>query len=308
MTHPIIELMVELGSEPGEASTIEPTMTTEEVLQSMFTENTGRHMLDSGGAYGRAWERNQGVDFDTVPETSMELYVREASKYDSNKAEGDLTVDIMVTVNAYHWLRQRVEFDPEMDATFREFADAPEQADDYWLGIMEKFAEQRDSGGYEPSYTVNTYNGEDCLSQTLQYTVWSDSERDECFVALQVHGGADVRGGYTAPRVFTIAEPYSLYDNADYEIGCNGEGIPEHHPGQLGIDGEPVGEQRCYAGWSYRGGYMDYAEVPDLDEFPVERGTEGKIGVLVVDEDTGTLFCPMCKGGKLTAYAPCPSY
>ena len=25
----------------------------------MLQENTGRHMLDSGGAYGRHWERNQ---------------------------------------------------------------------------------------------------------------------------------------------------------------------------------------------------------------------------------------------------------
>lgn len=32
---------------------------TERVLIAMLTENTGRHMLDSGGAYGRNWERNR---------------------------------------------------------------------------------------------------------------------------------------------------------------------------------------------------------------------------------------------------------
>ena len=29
----------------------------------MLTENTGKHMLDSGGAYGRHWERNQKKSF-----------------------------------------------------------------------------------------------------------------------------------------------------------------------------------------------------------------------------------------------------
>jgi len=33
---------------------------TADILAGMFTENTGRHMLDSGGAYGRNWEHNQG--------------------------------------------------------------------------------------------------------------------------------------------------------------------------------------------------------------------------------------------------------
>ena len=41
-----------------------------QVVYSMITENTGRHMLDSGGAYGRHWERNQKLsldDFESLP-------------------------------------------------------------------------------------------------------------------------------------------------------------------------------------------------------------------------------------------------
>lgn len=34
-------------------------MKTKHLIYEMLTENTGRHMLDSGGAYGRNWERNQ---------------------------------------------------------------------------------------------------------------------------------------------------------------------------------------------------------------------------------------------------------
>lgn len=39
-------------------------MNTKEVILSQLQENTGRHMLDSGGAYGRSWERNQGKTWD----------------------------------------------------------------------------------------------------------------------------------------------------------------------------------------------------------------------------------------------------
>ena len=34
-------------------------MNAKELIYKMLTENTGVHMLDSGGAYGRNWERNQ---------------------------------------------------------------------------------------------------------------------------------------------------------------------------------------------------------------------------------------------------------
>ena len=34
------------------------TLNTREALHAMLTTNTGSHMLDSGGAYGRNWERN----------------------------------------------------------------------------------------------------------------------------------------------------------------------------------------------------------------------------------------------------------
>ena len=38
--------------------------TIEQTIFEMITENTGSHMLDSGGAYGRNWQRNQGKTID----------------------------------------------------------------------------------------------------------------------------------------------------------------------------------------------------------------------------------------------------
>jgi hypothetical protein len=39
-------------------------------------------------------------------------------------------------------------------------------------------------------------------------------------VALQIHGGCDVRGGYTKPRIFSLTDEYSIMRNADGCIQC----------------------------------------------------------------------------------------
>ena len=53
------------------------TRSTDEVIVAMLTENTGRHFLDSGGAYGRNWERNSGktvADFKSKPSATLEIW------------------------------------------------------------------------------------------------------------------------------------------------------------------------------------------------------------------------------------------
>ena len=62
------------------ARTLEPepetdTRTTAEVIADMLRENTGKHFLDSGGAYGRHWERNQDRDFSAEPYAEVEFNV-----------------------------------------------------------------------------------------------------------------------------------------------------------------------------------------------------------------------------------------
>ena len=50
---------------------------------------------------------------------------------------------------------------------------------------------------------INTYNDDCILSQTLQI-IYSDSifESDNQIIALSIHNGADVRGGYTDFKIF----------------------------------------------------------------------------------------------------------
>lgn len=74
--------------------------------------------------------------------------------------------------------------------------------------------------------TVNTYNGEDLLSQVLQYIYFTNQSGE--FVVLQIHGGADVRGGYTAPHVFELNDELNIFNNAKAVIHCTGrDRLPE---------------------------------------------------------------------------------
>ena len=229
MTDPVIDfahVMTEVFSEPGKPSQPED-LTTASVLKSMLTENTGRHMLDSGGAYGRAWERNQGVDFDMEPEAWADFrwgYI-------------DLTVSV------YHAISEVAEYHAEGDRIFHEWANSGDRVNEGWLPLMEAFTE--DIGGLGlysdgPPMTINTYNGESNLSQVLQYTFFTleedtpitdylDLERPEdaepvvlaegAYVLLQIHGGCDVRGGYTQPRLFELT---SYEETEFFDLGLRG--------------------------------------------------------------------------------------
>ena len=170
------------------------TTNTAEVLAAMFTENTGAHFLDSGGAYGRNYERHAGKtarDFLNAPA------VNNCGDY--------------FTVNAFHWLNDRLSYSPVMDSAFQTYLD---QSEEHYLTDMEEFPTTL---GAENIYTINTYNGDDALDQTLQFTQFEVGGR--YYYALQVHGGCDVRGGYTRPRIFE-GDDCALYDFERVSVRC----------------------------------------------------------------------------------------
>jgi hypothetical protein len=239
---------------------------TQKVLAAMLTENTGRHMLDSGGAYGRHWERNGGLTAEDFAKRPVATWVWRGE---------------YVVLDVFHWLSERVEYAEELDAELERFAE--ERPDDGWLAIAEEFAEQR--WPESSRTTVNTYNSEDSLSQTLQYVhVNYDSSYDgEEYVLLQIHGGCDVRGGYTRPRVFAVTgDEYCMWENNDFAVSCSGlvpaqtetlPGFPdatvEHHA--WSVQGSEVSD--------YDGSYCDWSEVFDAERW---------------DEERETLTCPSC--------------
>ena len=173
-------------------------MRIKELIFDMLTENTGRHPLDSGGAYGRAWERNQArtiEDFENEPE----------EKYTYHKSGNYLER----TVSVFHFLSQL-----DMDELCEEFNAMP---CDYWDADDEVYGVSKAQWDWlkanhvvRVGYTFNTYNGDSDLSQILQGS-WV-TINGEVYLLLQIHGGCDARGGYTNAKLFTTPEEHMIHE------------------------------------------------------------------------------------------------
>jgi hypothetical protein len=74
--------------------------------------------------------------------------------------------------------------------------------------------------------TVNVANEEHLLDQVILFLFFT-MER-ESYVVLQIHGGADVRGGYSDPRVFSLGDRFddalAMFDYGRGAVICTGEG------------------------------------------------------------------------------------
>jgi hypothetical protein len=238
-----------------------PPTLTEQVIAGMLTEPTGRHMLDSGDAYGRHWQRNAGMTAESFAERPTASWGWRGE---------------YVIVDLYHWLTERLSFAEELDAEFQRFAE--QRPDDGWLSIAEEFAEQRWSEAERS--TINTCNGEDSLSQTIQYVLVLDHAAGEEYVILQIHGGCDLRGGYTQPRVFAvIGDEYCMYENADFAAGCTGLIPPQAET----LPGFPDSEVQ-YHYW-----YQRYGEL-----FTDDGGNADADFSETWDEEAETVMCPAC--------------
>jgi hypothetical protein len=168
------------------------TKKTEDIIYEMLTENTGGSILDSGGAYGRHWQRNQTKtleDFKTGPNAWLE------PKYG------------IVTRSLFLFLNDHLTIDEPLTAHFDKFAELNPDAGYYelmelWLDTLGVEPEGR-GDIYKGRWVFNTYNFDGCLlNQDIQAAFFDLNGND--YIILQVHGGCDARGGYTKPRVFSL--------------------------------------------------------------------------------------------------------
>jgi len=299
----------------------------------MLTENTGSHFLDSGGypsydkngnyigssqGYGRNWEQNQHRRFDAEKATIL--------KFDTNPKE------ILVTHNVYHWLKDRIHYAYDWDAMFHDMYVPEIDPGEHkgWLELMEEFGDWLRDKSYEVAglygdgepFTRNTYNGECLLSQVLQYTYLEVDKGEgwETIILLQIHGGCDIRGGYTRPKVFYADEQILM--NADSVIFCSENRDHEwstddgYHWYYQGCAGYGAGKQleeydfHSIEDWQEENG-VDPFEIPFVDPNQLKLGFYNQVevidkptykayGIVLVDEDYHG-YCPIC-GGKLTAY------
>jgi len=290
---------------------------TERKVVEMLRENTGVAMCDSGGTpkydkdgkyigseygYGRSYERNRGRKFKDEPAAVLEGGYGEIS----------------VTRNVFHFIVENATYDAKETKRFNRWAKRVDKNNHKgWLELMEAYPYWlRDDRGHEVGglygdgepCTVNTYNGECILSQTLQFVLFTiDGEQK---VLLQVHGGCDVRGGYTAPKIFSIEDCFLNYN--DSVIVCERH---DPHKGEGVLPGmkEAVEEQYERHEWRTDDGYHWYPDgicgknhkqletyeilKEEEEEQVAERGKDRKIHV---DED-GNAYCPLC-GNKLKVF------
>jgi len=180
-------------------------MKANKLVFELLTQNTGRHFLDSGGAYGRHWERNQGKSFDDFkaePSATLEVYRWER--------DGKVSFDFSPTVSLFHHLSDCLELDSICEE-FNSLPVADWDSGDFY-GVSADGEEWLKASGFEEEgNSFNSYNWGANFSQTIQgHFLDLDGEK---YALLQIHGGCDVRGGYTDARLFKIksGENYSLF-------------------------------------------------------------------------------------------------
>ena len=173
----------------------------------MLQQNTGEALCDSGGVYGRHWERNAKrtqKDFENEPVVS------------GNKEDGE-------TISVYHYLTEEAGL--SLDDLCDEYNNLKCDAFDSDIyGVSKKQKKWLDKKGFKVVNDFNSYNDECYLSQVIQGTYITDRDNDDAnYVLLQIHQGCDVRGGYTDAKLFKlgnglgglIPEIYLLPDNQE---------------------------------------------------------------------------------------------
>lgn len=178
----------------------------ERLIYKMLTTNTGKHMLDSGGTDGRGWQRNQKK---TIADFRNEPTVEPFSEWDLK----DITdsSDLVPTVSLFHHLRNSLELDDTCKAFNRLPVKDWDGAEAYGLSKRgERFLEEHE---LMIGSTWNSYNAESNLNQIVQgawVTRFEDISNLDSpeYVLLQIHNGADARGGYTDAKLFKVSDEY----------------------------------------------------------------------------------------------------
>jgi hypothetical protein len=178
-------------------------MTIEKIIYKMLTESTGEHFLDSGGAYGRHWQRNQKK---SLNDFKNEKYIT----FD----------DDLATKSLFHHLTESLTFNSELTNKLNNwikkdkyhYSDNPKGR----CNDMES-VEQFMSEIIYPDKKINchyTYNEDNVLSQDIQFIYSEIYESD--IIALSIHNGCDARGGFTDYKIFNVNWDSFLSYSPDY--------------------------------------------------------------------------------------------
>lgn len=184
---------------------------TERALYEMLGENTGTHMLDSGGAYGRGWQRiRAGVrDLRETPIVTVDI------NYDGESFSLERSL--------FRFLAENLGLTDDALALQEIYDQFVKDSTDPHLVDMEAFADEMlainyaiEQGEYfTTGKACNTY-GNSALDGVIQFVLINTE--DETFILLQTHNGCDIRWGYSTPRVFEVSEEFAFMD--DFHAKC----------------------------------------------------------------------------------------
>src|SRR5271166_509568 len=156
---------------------------TQKVLACMMRENTGASILDSGGAYGRAWQRALKEDFGKRERATLEARVS-TSPY--GRRPNVLELDLSVTIDLFTFLSEKLEYDRALTRQFEKFSALPENEDGHWLDLMRAFpewiADKRGASLGEHVGIENSYNHESYLSGTIQFAFFELDDEAYCLL------------------------------------------------------------------------------------------------------------------------------
>ena len=164
-----------------------------QLIYQMLTESTGKHILDSGMSDGRHWQRNQKRSLTDFESDQPETLEKDSSDW------------IQREVSVFHFLAGD-DSALELDYICNNFNEIQSGATDWngdseaWGVSLEAWDDLTEGNEVVEGRTFNTYNAETDLSQTLQGG-WLEIN-GESYLLLQIHNGADVRGGYTDAKLF----------------------------------------------------------------------------------------------------------
>ncbi len=231
----------------------------EREIAGLMTESTGADILDSGGTYGRNWQRNRLItDFRQLRPMTIDSWL-DAEELPKEKELDEVGID----KDLFHFLTEHLSVSEASKKLDKELAAHMESTEDWGMYGMESFLEKYPLYFEPDTYilgeefqTFNSYNYTSPLSQVIQYGFFSyDGEN---FMVLQIHNGADVRGGYTSPRIFSIFD-------GDY-------GLEKVYSGIYGFD---FWCPECAMDWQR-----------DSNGYTYPKGTQVKI----VEKTTGRIF------------------
>lgn len=160
--------------------------------------NSGKNLIDSGCAYGYAYERPP-ITKDT-PSIRLQIFRNE----------------LHAILETAKFLDEKLEIDHKAHKAFFNYSARPSQQDNSWWESEDDFMRLR---GYEKVCEGNTCNGETDLSQDFCYHIWQPIGRrgnhdwpydDEARAVLFIHTGCDIRWGYTYP-IFVKAQGFDEY-------------------------------------------------------------------------------------------------